>query len=172
MRKSIGIKKKKESTVMENTNISAPWVTHYHMIEALFKDDPEITVEYDKENTTVKLFVRNQDKAEALTKLMPTEVPFGNVKLRISVIPANTIWKPDDYIRKAFVGNPIFDDVCEVGIHQGATLYYALFKKEVIKFFDDNLGDPHGNVFTLAQDIAKNVLTNTPAGVFYSTSEV
>lgn len=157
---------------MENTHISAPWITHYHMIDALFKNDPEVTVEYDKVNTTVKLFVRNQDKAEALTKLMPVEIPFGNVILHISVIPANDGWKPDDYIRKAFAGNPIFDDVYEVGITKEAPIYYALFKKEIIKFFDDNLSDPHGYVFTLAQDIAKNVLTNTPNGVFYSTSEV
>jgi hypothetical protein len=39
------------------TNLSAPWITMYHEIEALFKKDPDIKVVYDEENVVVKLYV-------------------------------------------------------------------------------------------------------------------
>ena len=37
-------------------NLSAPWVLFYREIEALFKEDPAVRVEYDEANQTISCF--------------------------------------------------------------------------------------------------------------------
>ena len=68
---------------------SSPWVTYYREVDALFERDKEVFVVFDEENTELKLYVNNQDKAEAIRHLMPLEKKFGNVVLKIDVIPSN-----------------------------------------------------------------------------------
>ena len=76
---------------MKNLKLSAPWVVYYREIEALFGADPEITITIDEENYSVKLYVNNDEKAEALDKLLPTERIYGNVTVRTAVIPGNPL---------------------------------------------------------------------------------
>ena len=47
---------------------------------------------------------------------------------------------------------------------------YVMFKPEVVQYWDDNLGDPHGNISTLAQEIARDVFEDGN-GVYFSTDE-
>ena len=53
------------------THLSPPWVTLYHMISKLFEYDPEVKVEQDEETYAINLYVEDQRKADALTKLLP-----------------------------------------------------------------------------------------------------
>ena len=69
--------------------LSSPWVEFYREIEALFAQDDEVKVVYEEEKNEVKLYVENARKADALAQLLPTEKTFGNVVLKITVIPAN-----------------------------------------------------------------------------------
>ena len=137
--------------------LSAPWVFFYRELEALFKDDPEVRVVFSEEEYEVKLFVENPRKADALQQLLPTEKVFGNVTLKITIIPANdgklTIAQA---FNDAFAGNPALVGLYHIETPMGA-FDYAAFKGKVVQFFNDDLSDLNGNCSTLYQEIAKDV---------------
>ena len=150
-------------------NLSAPWISYLHKIEAMFKDDPDIKLFYDDGKKEIKLYVTGKDKADALSKLLPTEKVFGTTALKVTVIPANKDMEFADLFRNAFEGNPYYEDttvIQPVGSLKPCT--FVTFKKKVMQFWDDNLGDPHGNVSTLAQEVAKEIFKDIP-GIFFCT---
>ena len=117
-------------------------------------------------NCTVYALGRNEEKAYALMQLLPAVRSFGSIAVRIRVIPADEKAESDyNLLLKAFKDNPVFVKA----IKEEMTDYnYILFKKEVVGFFNDELGDPDGFRFTLFQDIAGNVFVNAH-DVFFST---
>lgn len=153
----------------EKTGISSPWVSYVHRLKALFGPDPDITIAYNStDNEIVALYVNGQEKADALSKLLPEKVAFGNVTLEVRVVPANLTQKKADLIRAAFEGNPLFSEVIQVHPDGSSNAFtYAMFKRAVVQYWDDNLGDPHGMVSTLAQDLASELLDTD--GVCYCT---
>ena len=148
-------------------NLSPPWLTYYHEIEAMFKQDPEIKVHYDEEDCEVKLYVDNADKAYALSVLIPPEKEFGNVTLKVTVIPANTPEKDIDIFEKAFRGNPVLNYI-RGGAGPFGDINYAVFQNKVVQFFNDDISDAHGVKSTLYQDIAKDIF-GLVDGVFFCT---
>lgn len=159
---------KNEENMKNGVWLSAPWYTYYHELEALFGQDPEISMDFneDKGDYTVTMHVRNEEKEYALMQLLPTVKSFGSIAVRIRVIPSNVEYESDyDLLLKALKDNPVFAK----GIKEEMTDYnYILFKKEVVEFFNDELGDPYGFRFTLFQDIANDVFANAH-NVFFST---
>ena len=156
---------------MDKFGLSSPWMSFFHEIEALFKGDPEVTVRFDEEENTIKLFVDNTDKAEALSRLLPSERAFGGVTVQVKVIPAN---HPEDdvsvLLKKAFDKNPAMVMVKNIDEVFSNPITYVVFKKEVVQYFNDDLGDLNGNHSTLYQDIAKDVFLPIP-GAFFCTAE-
>lgn len=151
------------------TTLSAPWIEHYRKIDALFGCDPDITVKYDEEEKEVKLLVKGTDKADALYALLPNEVKFGNEVLRIKICPANESISLSEAFARAFIGNPLFKHAFDIHPEGSSNAFtFVMFKPEVIQYWNDNLGDPHGIVTTLAQDLAKDVFINS-LGALYST---
>lgn len=157
--------------------ISPPWILYVSQINALFSNDPDITIEYDNDNVEVKLYVNNNKKAAALMYLLPFEKKFGNVTLDIIIIPSNhnAVEKVDlttdkDYFEAAFENNPVFAFTHVVqGIFTN-TLTYVVFKNRVVQFFADNLNDIHGNISTLYQELAKDVFNkDVIPGVLFCT---
>lgn len=139
--------------------ISSPWVSYVHRLEALFGPDPDITIEYNHDNDVVSMYVNGQEKADALSKLIPEEKVFGGVRLKIRIVPANLTQKKADLIRAAFEGNPLFSETIQVHMEGSSNAFtYVMFKRGVVQYWDDNLGDPHGRVSTLAQNLASEVL--------------
>lgn len=142
---------------MSKVNLSAPWVNFYREIEALFKGDPEIRVTLDLEANEIKLYVDNSDKAEALGLLLPMERTFGNVTFKLQVVPENS-GEADmaTLIERAFRGNRAF-----IGMKRSKDdrnpFRYAVFRKCVVQYFNDDLGDVNGNRSTLYQEIARDV---------------
>lgn len=152
---------------MGNLNLSSPWVIFYRKVNELFKDDPEVALVFNDEDVILKIYVDNVEKADAISKLLPSEKSFGNVTLKIEVIPAN-LNKEESYadlFSKAFKGNPAFSDIISTEGHEGSfQATYILFAKKVVQFYSDNLTDPNGQTSTLYQDLAKEVfgeLANT-----------
>lgn len=136
----------------------APWVNYWREIEALFAQDPEVKVVYDEEANEVKLFVDNSRKADAIAYLLPEEKTFGNVTLKISVVPANDgIQSKFDAIQEAFVGNPALSYVWQARTPFGE-FDYVVFEPKVVQYFNDDMRDVNGNKTTLYQDIAKDVI--------------
>lgn len=153
---------------MDKLNLSAPWITFVHEVQALFGEDPEIKIVFDNSECELKLYIDNQQKADALTQLLPSEKEFGNVTLKITVVPANDNDNSIvSLIVKAFDGNPVLSYVRSVSSVIGS-FNYAVFQPVVAQFFNDQLDDIHGNKSMLYQEIAKDVL-GQQEGIFYCT---
>ena len=150
------------------TNLSAPWVTMYHEIVALFGKDPDIKIVYDEEEVAIKLYVEKQDKAAALKELLPDEYEFGNVILRVDIIPANTASTRTDLFHIAFENNPVFASIAAAPDIFSNPINYVVFKNEVVQYFNDDISDVNGNCSTLYQEIAKNVF-GEEEGVYFCT---
>ena len=154
---------------MSKINLSAPWVTRYREIEALFREDPDIHIVYDEENNTVKLYVDNQDKVAALESLLPQVYQFGNVDLHVEIIPANdTFLSRGDMFAIAFQNNPVLSRIASAPSVFTNPMEYVVFKNKVVQYYNDDISDIHGNCSTLYQEIAKNVFGEQD-GVYFNT---
>jgi hypothetical protein len=157
--------------------ILPPWSIYSKKIEALFDGDPQIAcnVDWSGTNPSIALACNNSDKVAALQRILPEEIGFGNVKLKVVVygIPSNRAFTSKvELFDTAFSGNPAYAySVCpaEEGYQWIATTY-VVFKNYVVQFFADNLNDCHGVISCLYQDIADDILTGEATqGVFYNT---
>ena len=156
-----------------NLNLSPPWISYVHKIESLFNGDEDVIIQYDNEEVALKLFVNDEVKAEAISKLLPMQKEFGNVILTITVYPPNEYVKPRAaYFGEACEGNPNVADILTIedvpGMIISNPITYIIFKKEVVQYFDDNLHDAHGNRTTLNEDIARDIFGES-VGVFFCT---
>lgn len=152
-----------------NLGLSSPWMIYFKEIETLFKDDPEVHISFNDDDYTITLRVDNEEKASALEKLLPLERTFGNVTVKIQVIPANGFTTTKAILfEQAFDGNPNF--VCLQTASKGifTDLAYVVFKRRVAQFFADELNDLNGNRSMLYQDIAADVFGDI-SDVFFCT---
>ena len=152
-------------------NLQSPWITHVNKIMSLFKEDPDIHFNYNEDTFTLTMYVDNNAKAEALHKIIDPVKKFGNITLKINIVPANT--NNNDItgiLNCAFSGNPHFSRIEKVesglGIIGGT---YCVFKKEVIQFYNDDLTDLYRNYNGLAEDIARDVLNINNASINFCT---
>lgn len=158
---------------MENAKLEliSPWINFYKEIEALFERDPEVHVSLEEhDEKTIVLRVDSGDKALALDRIMPKERTFGNVTVKIMVIPAN---EPEDWdtlktVETAFRGNEAFTGTLQ-RVTLFGTLKYVLFDKIVVQYANDDIGDANLVRSTLYQDIARDVLGETLDGVYFCT---
>ena len=157
----------------DNLKLQSPWVTLAEEIKQLFKDDPDITIEYTDDNPyEIKLFVDNDEKAYALMQILPTEKIMGNVVFKITVVPANAenaTSKTAKLFETAFEGNPAFSFVAETEpgmLTIPAT--YVVFTNKVVQFYNDDLSDYYRNKSTLYQNIAEDIFDRS-LGVYFCT---
>ena len=156
--------------------LSPPWTKFYKELEALFKDDPGINMAFEKPEDEsgykIKLYVEGANKAEALSLLLPTEKAFGNVTVKIDVIPANFDMENKlELFKAAFEGNPALCYTAEgIGVLKDK-FNYVVFKPEIVQFFNDDMGDVHGYCTTLYQEIAKDVFEDHD-GIYFCTGAV
>ena len=144
---------------MKKTKLSAPWVVFYRKIEALFSEDPDVSVRFDEEDMNVIVRVKGTEKAAAIAALLPISRTFGDVKARVTVVPANSddVHNLLDILRKAFDGNKALEYVTHEKTMFGE-MNYAVFANKVVQFFNDDISDLHGVCSTLYQDLAKDLL--------------
>jgi hypothetical protein len=151
--------------------LSSPWVILYKEIQAFFARDPEVKIVYDEDENVIRLYVDNDNKAYALSVLIPAEYDFGNVTLKIKVIPANNFGHCSDEMLwdNVLLCNGAVDNIKTVTAIGGQDLRYVLFEKTVVQFYTDNLGDYYGVASTLYQDIAEDIFPNHE-GVYFCTN--
>lgn len=171
---------------MANLKMVSPWIDFYHKTQAMFEQDDNVTVVFDEDETTMKLYVKEQEKADAIQKLLPTSVAFGNVTLNIQVYPGNgNIWAhangctssfdPDsgEYVanlfKAAFHRNSALRYTHVVDGFMGFYATYIVFEKKVVQYHNDDIGDFDGKRSTLYQEIAKEIFVANP-GVYYCTA--
>ena len=156
--------------------ILPPWSIYIKKIEALFDGDPQIACNVDWSGTSpsIVLSCNNGDKVAALYQILPDEIGFGNVALKIEVdgVPSNrTFVGKKELFETAFAGNPAFAYAVTPGDDSWwMSTTYVVFKNCVVQFFADNLNDCHGVISCLYQDLAEDILTGPGAqGVFFNT---
>lgn len=157
--------------------ILPPWIVTIRKFEALFDGDPQIACNcnFSSANPSIVLACNNGDKVAALQQILPEEICFGNVSLKVAVdgVPSNRAFiSKVELFDTAFKGNPAYAySICpaEEGYMWIGTTY-VVFKNCVVQFAADNLNDCHGIISTLYQDIADELLTGPATqGVFYNT---
>ena len=151
--------------------LSAPWQIFYKELNELFKKDPEIHIVYDTDEQEINLYIENQVKADALAEILPEELSFGSVKVQINVIPANKCnnrRSTGSLYKDAFYGNPIVNEIVTLEGIMTNPITYVIFKKEVVQYYNDDLGDAHGMCSTLYQDMAYRVFEEKE-GIFFCT---
>ena len=151
--------------------LSPPWDIWYKKVQALFEYDSEVHVIFDQDKPELTLYVDDDEKAEALSSLLPEVKEFGNVKLPVIIVPANKATleecESSNVYEAAFKGNGAIAAIKEVDFF-GRTLTYIIFRKKIVQYYTDNLSDYFGNCSTLYQDIAKDVF-EPDDGVFFCT---
>jgi hypothetical protein len=145
--------------------LSPPWITYINKLEALFDGDPQIAFNIDASVPAVTISTNNGDKAAALIRLLPSEVQFGGVTLKIDIdgpISNLAFETNSDLFTTAFSGNPAFVE-CYAPSAEGywyPPITYVVFKNYVVQFFNDNLLDARGLLSTLYQDIANELFAD------------
>lgn len=172
---------------MAKLKMISPWINYYHELQAFFKYDRGVTVVIeDEEDTEIKVYVDGEKKAEALTQMLPETRKFGNVTLKITVIPSNnneprrgalgrkyainSDMNPiQQLLYNAFAGNGAltFMDSFQLQTNE---LIYVVFINEVVQYYNDDLGDYYGQCSTLFQNLAADIFEELP-GVHYCTDK-
>ena len=158
---------------MARIGITSPWIKMYYEINEMFRYDKDVSlIIYDDENKEIRLYVDDAIKAEALQTYLPGEIEMGNITLRITIVPSNQALrtvKSTVNFEDCFKNNEAVEDIVKINV-KGFAATYIVFKKCVVQYFNDNLGDLNGLCSTLYQDIANNIFVDKHAGVFFCTS--
>lgn len=155
--------------------LSPPWIIYVAKLKAMFDNDPEIEIEYDNDDNVIDIRVDNEEKAAALTLLLPYEKKFGNVTLAINIVPSNnSLYRffrtAKEVYDTAFENNPVYAFSYVVEGLFSSPIVYIVFKNRVVQFFADNLADIHGNISTLYQNLAAEIFDESCFhGVNYCT---
>ncbi len=176
---------------MARLKLSPPWVLYYKKLSALFDEDKTIKIIFDEDNMEIKIYSYLEEKFKALSFLLPNNVSFGDVNLKITVVPynmeddsltLNTVikkFKTEDIVTCQAAVKILFEPDTVIGNQHVKNLefvltpygefLYVIFRKEVIQYYEDNLSDFYGNCSTLCETIAKEIFKDI-TGVFFCTS--
>jgi hypothetical protein len=153
----------------DKIKLSSPWAIFYREVQAMFAEDPDVKVVFDEESVTLKLYVEDPDKADALKQILPVSKSFGNVAVKISIIPANQLTNNKlELFERAFKGNGAFVSVTK---NEKTGFEFVIFKSKVVQFFNDDLTDVNGLCSTLYQNIAKDIFLSFPGINFCTEAE-
>ena len=112
-------------------------------------------------------------KADALAQLLPSEVVFGNIKVKIVVKPSNEGGNVRAWIVAAFSSNPYFVEATHIEpskLSPGGD--YALFAPEAVQFWADSLFNPNGLVTQTIEDLVKDVFVDNAKFVCTSAPKI
>ena len=157
----------------KKVGLSSPVVIYVKKLQTLFAEDPDVCIEYDDNDPeAVNITVGDPEKFYALSSVMESEVEFGNLHLSIYIWPADL--SEDNKVemfKKIFKDSSIVSSIDEIKPDgTSGKLTYISFRNQVVKYWADNLGNPHGNSFTLFETIANDIFENHN-GVFFTTAE-
>lgn len=154
---------------MEKLQLSSPWVEYYHKLCTLFSHDPEVHPTMTNDPAEITLRVDNQVKADALAKLLPAEMTWGNVTVPVKVVPANEGTKAN-LLRNALHGNGAVSEIDDYETVYG-DYTCVMFVPIVAQYYNDNMRDPNGITTTIYQELAKEIF-GEDMGVVYCTEDV
>ncbi len=140
--------------------MQSPWETYHKTVYKIFEKDPEVTVDavitYNDDGYSFMIASPNGDKLDAISNLLGHTVLFGNVTLTIKYGYEN-LKSSGDVWEKAFDGNPYFVRT-ENMPWPGGQRQFAIFSRDILTFFNDDLSDYCGNTHMLVADAVKNIV--------------
>lgn len=151
-------------------DLSAPWYVFHTQVFKLFEQDAEVIVDEELEETetgfTFGIYSKNAKKIQAIKKLIGSKVVFGNVAVEIDYGENEDediaeIWKD------AFSGNPLFCGIVSADMPFYGSCDYAIFKRDIIDFYGDDISDVNGNLHYIVADLVKEVVNSK--GIFICT---
>ena len=146
---------------MSEVGLQAPWILFARQIQKMFEKDEEVKVVCNEKDNEIKLLVNNTIKADALSLILPSEKTFGNIIVKITVVPANEE-KTSDLFKRAFAGNAAVNKIEVVNDLFENDGVYVLFNPAVVQYFADDISDFYGNTSTLYEDLAREIFEKTP----------
>lgn len=150
------MKKIKQS---KEVKLSAPWDIYFSKMKALFDRDPEVSVDFNRDNYEIVITSTNDDKIDAIRQIVPETVPMGNITLTIK-FKADVPSSPADLYKRAFKGNPAYVGSETYPLPTGENAYFAEFADLAVHYYADDLSNPEGLQFMLYQDIAREILNH------------
>ena len=165
-----------KSKFENRAKMSPPWYEYYRKVLNLFQGDKDIKIsDLDKVSDSEYNFSiesQNGDKIQAIEKLIGRSTVIGNVTVTIDYKCAeveNESWAKT--LETAFTGNPLFKEViAERDPILQVTFYYAVFARDIVSFWNDNLADYSGNMHYIAADLADEVVS-AKTGVNFCTEK-
>jgi hypothetical protein len=150
--------------------MQSPWVVFHKGLFNLLNSDPDLSVENTIRDCGHGLYEShissyNYKKLTALKKILKTEIDMGNITVRVVFdyeAPSDTITAED--WKTAFDGNPLFKGLVNVPITPDSSINYAIFAREILTYFVDDLTDIYGNRHIIVADLVKQ-LSNETAGI-------
>lgn len=158
---------------MARLNLSPPWIVLYNKMKAFFKQDNEVHVGYDDNEKKIVVYVDNAKKAEALSWWLVDEIEFGNIKVKITVVPSNKVSEEtfdSVTINDAFKGNTALNGIRNVSAY-GFDMTFVIFNAVVVQYNTDDISDYYGMQSTLYEDIARDIASPL-TGVYYCTEQM
>lgn len=141
----------------EELKLGTPWAIYAARVEALFAGDEAVHVDYDGEAMRLILRVDGAAKAEAIERILPQEMRYGNVVLGIEVVPSNHGKTDAECFRAAFDGNPALRDVAD-GYGPMGDIAFALFAPETVQLREDDISEFGGVTTITVAELAESVL--------------
>ena len=170
----------KEKPSKENVKLSPPWTTIYNKLCAFFAKDPDIKVNPVKFTKTGDRYIVVEspycEKIDALATLMKDEYKFGNVTLKIHFAVSNNFKdiRTDglyDQVIDGLASNAAIVDIKKVENFVHDEFVVIEFAKEIVQFYNDDLGDYYGNWNGTYVDIAKELFKENSRLMFTITEE-
>ncbi|WP_096200452.1 hypothetical protein [Bacillus sp. FJAT-45350] len=166
--------------------LSPPWITLWNEIKYSIGKDNEVSVlpiDTVKQPYVIKVITANEEKGRALATILTQVHQLGNIQILVVVENGNglsyeglPLYAHDEIpsiIRKALKSNQWFVDVIvkQVAPYPNApTVFYPVFKKSVIQFFNDDLTDVYNNYNNVVADVFSKVLIDAISGISINCS--
>lgn len=156
--------KKAKLAASNKVGLSSPWVSYFKEVYNVFRHDEQVIV--DKEITeegngvySFKIVSGNIEKVAALKKILKTEIPFGNITLRIDIdfIAADDEEVTAEDWQAAFDGNPYFKQIVEEPT-PASTKAFAVFDRKILTYFNDDISDYCCNRHIIVADAVRDIV--------------
>mgnify|MGYP003321061786 CR=1 FL=1 len=159
----------------ENVKLSPPWDGYMNMLASFFKGDKRVRVGGcdDKRVGTIEVF--DTKMYCALEQVLNKKIRFGNVTLRIRIVPANDLKAFKNTmtdlaaLKVVLSGNPAFAKFITRKTEVGNAVF-CMFKPVVLMWYNDNLGSPYKQTASVYELAAQTVFKG--CGASYATEPV
>ena len=147
----------------------SPWDNFKHMVYEFFAQDPDINVQSGDRNNKDNIYSfwiesQNSERLAALESIMKNDIEMGNIIVHIDFKYANGSaadfnFDPNfgETWKTALLGNPYFVKIVTQPFSPVSVHTYAIFSRDIISFYADNLADYCANSHVIAAEAFKEI---------------